>query len=83
MATVYRIWRGPGTQDVSFYSVDGCDDTMVRGASPASDAPAGMKHLRDYFAFQIGTGRSRRGLSLNCSPRLGKPMPSNCGVLQA
>ena len=36
----------PGTQDVSLYSVDGCDDTMVHGASPESDAPAGMKHRR-------------------------------------
>ena len=61
---MYRIWRGPGTQDVSFYSVDGCDDTMVRGASPASDAPAGMKHLHDYLAYQIGNGLLRRSFSL-------------------
>ena len=57
MATVYRIWRGPGTQEVSLYSVDGCDDTMVGGANPESDAPAGMKHLHDYFAAQIGNDR--------------------------
>ena len=47
----------PGTKDVSFYSVDVCDDTMVGGASPESDAPAGMKHLHDYSAFQIRNGR--------------------------
>ena len=42
-----------------------------------------LKHLHDYFAFQIGKVVSRRGFSLNCSPRLGKNMPSNCGALQA
>ena len=40
----------PGTKDVSFYFVDVCDDTMVGGASPESDAPAGMKHLHRLAA---------------------------------
>ena len=83
MATVYRIWRGPGTQEVSLYSVDGCDDTMVGGASPESDAPAGMKHLHEYLAYQIGNGRVPSGFPLHCFHRLGEQMPSSCWALQA
>ena len=53
---MYRIWRGQARR-IPLHSIDGCADTLVHGASPESDAPAGMKHLHDYSAFQIRNGR--------------------------